>query len=218
MIDKCEELLQHELGESSSISEWDVRPMHKPVSTAYIEEEVPTQLKVDAVVREATMQRGVRLLTMVGAVVLCVPCIVVAATVNAESAPDVVVPQPAQSHAEVLDLSPGPFPRRRGPIQKVGATAAYTIEQAIEQCVEADMQEIGAPGRFLELQQSRLQPRWSGGRARQRASLPRTRSYEDLRCRRDERFHLRPRRGYGQRQLLLRPSHAIDRRFDGLRA
>ena len=92
------------------------------------------------------MHRGVRLSTMVGAVVLCVAGIVVTATVNAENAPEVVVPQPTKPHAEVMDLSPGPLPPRRGLIQKAGATAAYTIEQAIEQCVEADMQAIGAPG------------------------------------------------------------------------
>jgi hypothetical protein len=92
------------------------------------------------------MHRVARLSTVVGVVVLCVACVAVTVIATAENVSDVIVSQLPQPHAETMGLSPGPLPSRRGLTPEVGATAASTIEQAFEQCVEADMQAIGAPG------------------------------------------------------------------------
>ena len=91
------------------------------------------------------MRRVVWLSTVVVACILSVVCSVAALTASAEN-DDIVIPQPFNPRAEVLDLGPGPLlPHRKLP-PKAEATPAYAIEQTIEQCVEADMRALGAPG------------------------------------------------------------------------
>lgn len=91
------------------------------------------------------MNRVVRLSTVVVACILSVVCFV-AALVDSGENDAIVIPQPFNPRAEVLDLGPGPILLRRRLPPKAEATPASTIEEMIEQCVEADMQALGAPG------------------------------------------------------------------------
>jgi len=91
------------------------------------------------------MIRELRLSPVVVARILSVACSVATFTAFAEDRA-AVLPQPVNPPTRALDLGPGPLlPHRELPI-KAQTTTSYSIEQAIEQCVEADMQALGAPG------------------------------------------------------------------------
>ena len=92
------------------------------------------------------MDRGLRFLTVVVSGILCVLGFVAVMADGAENDEISLLPRPAQLPPDFLNVGPGPLPPRRGPTSKIDQTSALTTEQAIVQCVETDMEAIGAPG------------------------------------------------------------------------
>ena len=84
--------------------------------------------------------------TVVVTSALCVLGSAVTVFVGAEYGEIADLQPPVRPPMEAFTLGPGPLPPRRNPPQKEAVNSADAIEQAIVQCVEADMEATGAPG------------------------------------------------------------------------